>query len=338
MTEPRAARTAGSLGQRVVLAASLWVGVSLALAFATCWWQATQSDGFGTFHWPLLLPAMGFAAISFGLRTLRWHTLLAATGARPPLWVSLHTQLIGFSLTMTPGKVGELYKCYLIERRTGVPTARTAPIVLFEKLMDATAFGGLALLMAALLPELGGSVSTAARTLLAVGLMFAAIAIAVPLLRPHVGSGRAVGWLRRAPLGRRLASTIPLLLAGSVDLLRLPTLATATMLGVVARTSDGLALAWAAYAIGIEFAPLAGIFALNSSGAIGGLSMLPGGIGVVEASMSVLLASLGAAPAAALAATLLARLLTFWIWVAVGLGLLLRSDELRLTLQRNDAR
>ena len=56
---------------------------------------------------------------------LRWHFFLAIVGAHPPFLTSLRTQLVGFSLTMTPGKVGELYKCYLIEQRTGVPSART---------------------------------------------------------------------------------------------------------------------------------------------------------------------------------------------------------------------
>jgi uncharacterized membrane protein YbhN (UPF0104 family) len=338
MTQFRGARLSGSVGQRVILAASLWVAASLALAVATFWWQATQVGGLESFRWPLLVPAMAFAAVSFGLRTLRWHSLLAAAGARPPLLTSLRTQLIGFSLTMTPGKVGEIYKCYLIERRTGVPTARTAPIVLFEKLMDALAFGGLALLAAALLPDLADAVNTGARTLIGAGVAFVAIAVLVQMLRPHVVFGLLMRWLGRVPFGRRIASAGALVLAGSIDLLHAPTLAKALALGIIARSCDGLALTWAAYALGINIAPIAGIFVLNSSGAIGGLSMLPGGIGVVEASMSVLLASLGAAPAAALAATLMARLLTFWIWVAVGLYLLVTSEELRLGGAQEDTR
>ena len=86
-----------------------------------------------------------------------------AVGANTSLWESAQTQLKGFSLTMTPGKVGEVYKCYLVEQRTGVPLARTAPIVLFEKAMDAVTFSSLALLTASLLPNLSEGVATAAR-------------------------------------------------------------------------------------------------------------------------------------------------------------------------------
>jgi uncharacterized protein (TIRG00374 family) len=286
----------------------------------------------------MLLPALGFAALSFGLRTLRWHSLLAAVGARPPLLTSLRTQLIGFSLTMTPGKVGEIYKCYLIERRTGVPTARTAPIVLFEKLMDAAAFGGLALLAAALLPELADSVNAAARTLIGAGIVFLIVALLAQTLRPQAISRLLLRLFGGSRLGKRLASAVTLVLVGSVDLLHVPTLTKAMLLGVVARASDGLAFAWGVYAVGVEIAPIAGIFVLNSSGTVGGLSMLPGGIGVVEATMAFLLTTLGAAPAAALAGAMTARLLTFWIWVATGLVLLVTSRELRVSSLSDDAR
>src|SRR3990172_2124932 len=77
--------THGALAQRVVLAASLWVAASLALALTTFWWQAGQVGGLAGFNVVLLLPGAGFAAISFGLRTLRWHFFLVAAGAELPL-------------------------------------------------------------------------------------------------------------------------------------------------------------------------------------------------------------------------------------------------------------
>ncbi len=341
MSTTRTARLTSTIGQRMILMACLWVAASLMLAVGTFWWywmQASQSGGLASFRWPLLLPAAAFAATSFGLRTLRWHGFLAAAGAHPPFFTSLRTQLIGFSLTMTPGKVGEVFKCYLIERRTGVPTARTAPIVLFEKLMDAAAFAGLALLAAALLPELEDSVNNAARTLIVAGVIFAGVVVVAQLLRPDMVTSLLLRWVGRSRIGRRVASQVALVLAGSLDVLRPATLARAITHGVIARTCDGLALAWGAYALGIDMAPIAGVFVLNSSGTVGGLSMLPGGIGVVEFTMSFLLATLGAAPAAALAGAMTARLLTFWVWVGIGLYLLVTGEELRVVSPQDSSR
>ena len=315
----------GNLSQRVALAAALWVAASLVLVAITFWWQASQLGGLAEFIPWFLAPAFGFAVASFVLRALRWHIFVRQTGADPPLLTSLRTQIVGFSLTMTPGKLGELYKCHLMELRTGVPAARTAPIVLFEKLMDASAFAGLALLAAALLPGLGESISSAARGLLVAIAVGIAVALFARTISPQSIRALLVPLARRNRLGAKLTTAVELVLAGSADVLKGPVLVRNLALSFVARTCDGLALALTAWTLGIEIPLLGGVFALNSSGTMGGLSMLPGGIGVVEATMSVILAGFGASPAAALAATMLARFFTFWIWVAMGLGLLVRS-------------
>ncbi len=322
-------RIYGSLGQRVALAASLWVAASLALAVGTLWWQAGQVGGLSGLNPVFLLPAAGFALVSAGLRAFRWHSFLQAAGARTSLKTSIHAQLIGFSLTMTPGKVGEVYKCHLIEQRTGVPMARTAPIVLFEKAMDAIAFSLLAVIAAALLEDLEDAVSTAARSLIVLGILLIAAIVILVRTRPDDLSGMLLRIVGRFRLGRKFASLAVLALAGSMDLMRAPLLSRMMIMSLAARTCDGLCLAWAAWALGIQLPPLAGIFALNSSGALGGLSMLPGGIGVVETSMSVLLTKFGAVPATALVGTMIARLMTFWLWVAIGLVLLVTGLDFR---------
>ena len=63
---------------------------------------------------------------------------------RQSLTDSLLVFLAGFSLTVTPGKVGEVLKSYLLRESYGQPIARTAPIVLAERLTDLI---GLLLLM-----------------------------------------------------------------------------------------------------------------------------------------------------------------------------------------------
>lgn len=321
-----AVRLPSSLGQRVGLVAALWVAGGLLLAVSALAWQASQMGGLPLIHAPLLAPALGFATVSFVLRAFRWHVFLHAVGARPPFRTSLRTQLIGFSLTMTPGKVGELYKAYLIEQRTGVPTARIAPIVLVEKLMDGLAFTGLAILAGAALFGAAQAISSDARALAIFVAVVLALWIVVRLTRPKRVEDTVRRLIRRVPKADRIAATIGTALQGGADVLHGRLLAGNLAISFVARCCDGLAMTCVAWALGLDIPALAGVFVLNSSGALGGLSMLPGGIGVVEAGMSVLLVSLGVAPGAALLATLLARLFSFWIWVAIGLTLLLRSS------------
>lgn len=315
----------GSIGQRVGLIAGLWAASGLVLALGALSWQAGQTGELPELQPLYLLPAVTFAACSMGLRTLRWRGFLFAAGARPSLLTSLRTELVGFALTLTPGKVGEVYKCYLIERATGVSTARTAPIVLFEKLMDGVAFTGLALLAAALLPGLADAVSQGARSLLLLGIAGLVLVALFRALHANLAPSRLLPMLRWLPMGPRIGGLLEVAIQGGADVLKGPLLARNLALSLVARSCDGVAMMWAAAAVGLSLAPLEGVFVLNSSGALGGFSMLPGGIGVVEAGISLLLISLGAPMGAAMAATLLARILSFWLWVSIGLGLLLRS-------------
>lgn len=320
-----AARLPATLGQRVGLVAGLWALGGLLLAAGGLLWQVFQTGRPPTIQIAFLLPALVFSGASFGLRAARWHLFLRAAGVRPPILTSLRTQFIGFALTLTPGKVGEVYKCYLMERATGAPTARTAPIVLFEKLMDGAAFSGLAIIAAAALPGLADGVSSAARSLIALAAFAAVLGLGLRSWRSSATQTYLFGAIRRAPRGPRIAAILETALQGGADVLRPRLLIVNTTLSFIARSCDGIAMMWAAWAAGFSLPPLGGVFVLNSSGALGGFSMLPGGIGVVEAGMSLLLVSLGASTGTALVTTLLTRILSFWLWVSIGLGLLMRS-------------
>jgi uncharacterized membrane protein YbhN (UPF0104 family) len=179
---------------------------------------------------------------------------------------------------------------------------------------------------AALLPTVADSISTAARSVIIAGMLAVAIAAGLSAVRPAGAARFMLRVVGKSRVGRKFTSMAVLVLAGGADLLNGRILARNMVMSLAARTCDGLSLTWTAWALGVDLPALAGVLALNSSGALGGLSMLPGGIGVVEVSMSVLLAGFGAAPAAALAATLAARLFTLWLWVAIGLYLLLRGQ------------
>jgi uncharacterized protein (TIRG00374 family) len=316
----------GVIGRRIGLLGALWVAAGLGLALAALIYQAAVTGEFWRLQIGLLAPALAFGCASFGLRTIRWHTFLLAAGVHPPLLTSLKTQLVGFSLTLTPGKVGELYKAYLMERATGTPTARMAPIVLFEKIMDGLAFTGLALIAGAALPELNDDLSTGARSLLGLGALALAVVVVVRRVRPEAAERVLTRFLASVPFGRKLVSVITAALQGGSAVLRPPLLVQNLGLSVLARTCDGLAMMFCAAAFGLALSPIGGVFALNASGALGGFSMLPGGIGVVEAGMAVILISLGFEAGPAIAATLVTRLLTFWLWVTIGLILLLRSS------------
>src|SRR6185437_6083543 len=89
------------------------------------------------FAWWTFAAACGLASANYVLRFLKWEYYLSVLGIRGvPKGESFLTFLSGFVLTVTPGKVGEVFKSLILFQLRGVPIQRTAPIVVAERLTD----------------------------------------------------------------------------------------------------------------------------------------------------------------------------------------------------------
>ena len=79
-------------------------------------------------------------ALAFGnyvLRYLKWEFYLARLEIRGVKKMdSFLTFLSGFVLTVTPGKVGEVFKSLILFETYGVPITKTAPIIVAERATD----------------------------------------------------------------------------------------------------------------------------------------------------------------------------------------------------------
>ncbi|MQG72190.1 MAG: flippase-like domain-containing protein, partial [SAR202 cluster bacterium] len=83
-----------------------------------------------------LFAGLGLASANYLLRFLRWAYYLEVLKIDAPAGVSALVFLSGLAMSITPGKAGELVKCYLLNSRTGVPVSRSAPVVVMERLTD----------------------------------------------------------------------------------------------------------------------------------------------------------------------------------------------------------
>src|SRR5262249_10688598 len=102
---------------------------------------------------------------------------LAVLGIRGiPKRESFLTFLSGFVLTITPGKVGEVFKSLILFRLRGIEIARTAPIVVAERLTDL--IGVIAMIAVGSLSCPGGVVWASA------GAMVVALLLAFVTVRP----------------------------------------------------------------------------------------------------------------------------------------------------------
>jgi glycosyltransferase 2 family protein len=263
------------------------------------------------FHWSALGLALGLATFNYFLRFLKWQYYLARLEIRGVPWLdSLLVFLTGFVLTITPGKLGEVFKSVVLAKTHGVPVARTAPIVIADRLTDVIGIVALILFGGASFPG-GRPWALAGTGAVAVGLLFIlwdspALWLCQRLERRGGRLGHLVPRLREALTSLRL-------LAGPRSLL-IPAL-----LSVVGWGCEGVALyaLLAGFGADVPF-PLA-VFFYATSTLAGALVPVPGGLGIVEGMLREGLVHLGGVEqGSATAAMILVRLATLWWAVIVG--------------------
>ncbi len=102
-------------------------------------WQAISNANLFFF-----LAAFLVYYLSFGLRALRWRSLLENVGYRKDAGISLPkfwrlTEIVYLSFfanAIVPAKLGDLYRAYLLRQDIGVSTTRSFATVLAERLLD----------------------------------------------------------------------------------------------------------------------------------------------------------------------------------------------------------
>src|SRR4051812_9161616 len=87
-----------------VLGAVLYVGIAALSGFSEV------KERLAHFSIWTAFAGLGLALVNYGLRFLKWQYYLGRLGIAVPPGRSLGIFLSGFSLTVTPGKIGEVLK------------------------------------------------------------------------------------------------------------------------------------------------------------------------------------------------------------------------------------
>ncbi|HLI52601.1 MAG TPA: lysylphosphatidylglycerol synthase transmembrane domain-containing protein [Thermomicrobiaceae bacterium] len=294
----------------------------------------------GTFKWALLPAILALTAGNYLLRFLKWQLYLRWLDIDHglPILSSLGIFLSGLSMGITPGKVGEFLKAYLLRRANDTPVSVSAPIIVADRVTDGLAM--MALAAVGLVAVSYGWQALVALAVLAV--------IVLSLIRRRSLMFRLFARFERVPrLGRRMQAIHTLY--ESIYLLLCPkNLLAATGIGFVSWGCECIAFFLVLLGLGFTATPhlfVTAVFILAAATLIGTLSMLPGGLGAAEASVAGLLLLLVKSPLMnhdlAAAATLLIRFCTLWFGVLLGLLALFlierrlsASEKRRLALDR----
>jgi len=269
-----------------------------------------------SFGWWLVPAILGLTLFNYALRFLKWQYYLRLINVRDlSTSNSFGIFFSAFTMVMTPGKVGELLKSYLLRRAVGTPIAKSAPIILAERMTD-----GIAMVI---LAALGLANTRLGWPVLVITLVGALLATAIIQHRPTAERlltfGEGLG-----PLGPRIHH-LRNFYESSYELLRPRPFGLAVLCGLVSWMGECLAFYLVLLGLGLpaSFALLitaTSILALSTL--IGSASLLPGGLGVADASIAFLLTLTVAAPPMtndiAVAGSLLIRFATLWFGVAIG--------------------
>lgn len=272
-------------------------------------------DRLAGFAWTAFVAALALALANYVLRFVRWQLYLRRQGVSVPLDSSAIVFGAGLSLSITPGKLGELVKSYLLREMHDVPAPRTAPIVVAERVSDLVALLALAVIGVAAY-GVDPTLVIIAGGLVVLGLVLLAWPRPTRVLIDLVTSPARLQRMR-APLHETLNGLAALCRPGPLVL--------ATVIAIPAWGFEclGFALICEAFpGVHVELGLATVIYAGTTIA--GALSFLPGGLGVTEGAMTIALVE-GASkldPSTAIAATLLTRLATLWFAVLIGVVLL----------------
>lgn len=252
------------------------------------------------------LQAAALCLLNYLLRGLRWRMWMAHYGRAFGVAEGLRLYLAGYTFTPTPGNLGEAARGLMLARR---PLGMAQSLAIFgaERLADLLCLLLMCLPVVWWLAALGGPVAYR----LALGSGVAALVLLVFLFVFRRRLLLRLSWLQDA--WRCLATRPAVWLA----------------LTGVAWAAQGLAVWLLCREAGLSIGMLqaAGFYAVAMVG--GALSLLPAGLGGMEALLTGLLVLHGAGAAQALGITVLVRVLTLWLAVAIGALALVYSAAIR---------
>ncbi len=268
-------------------------------------------DELARYRWSAFALGLAGATANYLLRYVRWEIYLRAIGIRDvPKLESLRIFVAGFVMSITPGKVGEVFKSLLLAESHGHPVATTAPIVVAERLTDLIALVALVAI---------GSLALSEGMLLALGAGALVTGIWVACAWRPVGEF-GLRMVKKLPAGAKLEPKLREAYDSLQEMVKPGLLLVTSALAFVSWFIECISLYWIAMGFAeVDLTLLESIFAYSVPTLVGALAMLPGGLGATEASMAGALEELGGlARAKATAATLLVRLATLWWAVVLG--------------------
>lgn len=305
--EDSAAKIPKNLGRWLLLAVIAGIAIYLVLSIYADIGSVAQA--FTEFKWGYIPLILFLTLMNYFLRFAKWDYYLRRIKIRVSTKDSMAVFLSGLTMSITPAKLGEVFKSYILKRLNGTGISQSIPIVFAERATDVI---GLLILAAISFSafQYGWEV------------LIIILAVLVPMIiiiQSRRLSFKLLDIFRKVPLINRFTGNIKEAYEGAYILFRPKPLAIAIVISVVSWGFECLALYFVLLGFGIDASVLLSTFVFSFSSLAGTVSMIPGGLLVAEGSFTGLLVLAGVAKALAASSTVVIRFCTLWFGVMIGL-------------------
>lgn len=211
-------------------------------------------------------------------------------------------------MSITPGKFGELFKSYLVKQINNEPISKTAPIIFAERITD--------FLSLVVISLVGAYVFDYGREIIlviAVVLIFGIIIVSNKSIASVV-----ISFFSRNKFLGKYTSSLQNAYESSYKLFSFIPLFKMTMLSIVSWGFECVGYYLILVNFKIELGLIWASFAYAFATIVGAVSMLPGGLGVTEGSLSYLVIAQGYPKDVSFASTFIIRAVTLWFAVLIG--------------------
>jgi uncharacterized protein (TIRG00374 family) len=250
--------------------------------------------------------------IGYAVRSLKWQYSLNKLNIKIPYSNSLDIFFIGTALAISPGKLGELIKSFILKKKYGVEISRSVPLIFADHLTTLFAWLifislGISVLPFGYIPFI---------------LLCLTILILIFVIQNKRFTLKILNKITNLRVFKKHKIKIMTFFEGILLLLSFKILLVTTALSLISCFTECIPLYLIINTLDINLNLIQCIFVVGLGTVAGTLSLMPGGLGVAEGSVIGMLIFFDINKSIAISISLLERLVVLWLGVSIGLVVL----------------
>jgi len=300
----------------IILGALVFIGLSIYANFNEL------MEAFIEYNWLMFPVILVLSFCNYVSRFYKWEYYTKVLKIDIERKMSFIIFLSSFIMSVTPGKIGEVFKSYLLKEQYGIPISRSAPIVFAERITD---FLSLVLL------SITGALIFGYGTTIIIGFGIFFIVLVFIISSKNI-SHSIIEFFEKFKFVSRVSHKVHTAYDSIYRMVRFKELIVTIILSIIAWGFECLSFYLIINGFGMEsFAHInifVATFVYGFATIVGAATMLPGGLGATDASIAGLLVLLNIPKNISVASTLIIRAATLWFAVIVGIAAVLYYQKI----------